>query len=83
MWRPGIEGVFFFLVWLQRLPKVLELPNFAVSLSVKKQKRIEGKSTLLILLILIYYFNEIHTQVFFFLGQFFSLFCVFFSNFIN
>ena len=25
---------FFFLVWLQRLPKVLELPNFAVSLSL-------------------------------------------------
>ena len=67
--------VFFFLVWLQRLPKVLELPNFAVSLSlsisVKKQKRIEGKSTLLILLILIYYFNEIHTQVFFFWVSFF------------
>ena len=57
----------------------------SLPLSLKKQKRIEGKYTLLILLIFIYYFNEIHAQVFFFFfwGQFFSLFCVFCSNFIN
>ena len=60
--------VFFFFFGVAptfaKSPRITKLCCLSLSLCVKKQKRIEGKSTLLILLILIYYFNEIHTQGF-------------------